>query len=344
MSGAREVGRFRVRGALVDDLEALYELSGHLDTVNLPHDRRAIAATLERSRDTFEGRVDEAGDRLHVLVVEEIASGKPIGTSMVIGQLGTKRAPYVFFERGVEERYSRVLHRHFRHETLQIRYMYDGPTEIGGLVVHPALRAHPARLGRQIAFGRFALMAKWPLLFRPECVAELLPPRRPDGGSDFWDAVGRRFTGLDYGEADRLSRVEKEFIRELFPEAPIYLSLLSPEARFTVGRVGKETEPARAMLRSIGFREANRVDPFDGGPHFRARTERIDPVARARRTSLGDLGAEERTQPLLVAHFAPDPPWMVAVRLAPGEPIVRAREELDADADTAILAVPLAGG
>src|SRR5690606_20936127 len=172
------------------------------------------------------------------------------GASMIIGQLGTRRAPYVFFEQAIEERYSRVLERHFRHETLLIRYVYDGPTELGGLVVHPAARS--AHLGRQIAFARFAVIARSPGSFQSECVAELLPPRRPDGGSDFWDAVGRRFTGLDYHEADRLSRVEKEFIRELFPEATLYLSLLSPDARGPVGRVGRETEPARAMLESIG--------------------------------------------------------------------------------------------
>jgi arginine N-succinyltransferase len=263
---------------------------------------------------------------------------------MVIGQLGTKRAPYVFFERSIQERYSRVLDRHFRHEVLQIRYVYDGPTEIGGLVLHPAMRAHPSRLGRQIAFARFALMAEWPQLFRPECVAELLPPRRLDGGSDFWDAIGRKFTGLDYTEADRLSRVEKEFIRELFPEAAIYLALLSPEARWTLGRVGKETEPARAMLESIGFQEANRVDPFDGGPHFRARTHEIRPVARARRTSLRELAEAERREGLLITHFTPDAPWMVAVPVdTRHDRLLRARDELGIDLDSRILAVPLRG-
>jgi arginine N-succinyltransferase len=327
----------------MDDLEDLYDLAGFLDSVNLPHDRSAIGALLERSRDTFGGRINRPGDRLHLLVVEEIETGRAVGASMVIGQLGTPDAPYVFFERRLDERYSRAIGRHFRHETLQLRYIYDGPTELGGLVLHPSLRAHPSRLGRQIAFTRFALIAEWPHLFRDECLAELLPPRRADGGSDFWNGVGRRFTGLDYGEADRLSRVEKEFIRELFPEATIYLSLLSPEARWPVGRVGSDTEPARAMLESIGFRETNRVDPFDGGPHFLARTEEIRPIAEASRTTLRELEARRDGRDWLATRILGEPPWVLATRLDPRleDRFARACRALETDLDSSVLAVPL---
>jgi arginine N-succinyltransferase len=35
------------------------------------------------------------------------------------------------------------------------------------------------------------------------------------------------------------------------------------------------------MLRRIGFRYADRVDPFDGGPHFTAPTDEVSLVQRA---------------------------------------------------------------
>ncbi len=37
------------------------------------------------------------------------------------------------------------------------------------------------------------------------------------------------------------------------------------------------------MLRRIGFRYAERVDPFDGGPHFTAPTDEVTLVQKAQR-------------------------------------------------------------
>jgi len=41
------------------------------------------------------------------------------------------------------------------------------------------------------------------------------------------------------------------------------------------------TKGVERMLRSIGFAYANRIDPFDGGPHFVARTDAISLVREA---------------------------------------------------------------
>ena len=120
-------------------------------------------------------------------------------------------------------------------------------------------------------------------LFRDEVLAELLPPLEPDGTSHLWDALGRHFTGLTYAEADRLSKKNKEFIRGLFPEGTIYATLLPKNAQDVIGKVGVQTRGVEKMLRRIGFRYAERVDPFDGGPHFTAPTDEIALVQRAHR-------------------------------------------------------------
>jgi arginine N-succinyltransferase len=39
--------------------------------------------------------------------------------------------------------------------------------------------------------------------------------------------------------------------------------------------VGKETKPVKKMLESIGFKYKKQVDPFDGGPHYRAKLKDI---------------------------------------------------------------------
>src|SRR5205814_1517778 len=98
-----------------------------------------------------------------------------------------------------------------------------------------------------------------------------------------WEALGRHFTGMSYQEADRLSKTNKEFIRSLFPSEPLYTCLLPREVQALIGVVGPETRGVEKMLRKIGFQHANRIDPFDGGPHFIARTDDITLVRQTRR-------------------------------------------------------------
>ena len=82
-------------------------------------------------------------------------------------------------------------------------------------------------------------------------------------------------------EADRISQSNKEFIRSLFPAEPIYTSLLPPHIRALIGQVGPDTRGVEKMLREVGFHYAHRIDPFDGGPHFTARTDEITLVQRS---------------------------------------------------------------
>jgi arginine N-succinyltransferase len=167
---------------------------------------------------------------------------------------------------------------------LRIGYSYAGPTEIGGLVLMPEYRLSSERLGTMISYVRFLYLALHRPLFREVVLAELLPPLEPDGTSHLWEAVGRHFTGMSYAEADKLSKKNKEFVKALFPDGVIYASVLPPDAQAVIGKVGASTRGVEKLLRRIGFRYANRVDPFDGGPHFTARMDEISLVVQTRTT------------------------------------------------------------
>ena len=218
---------YEIRGALASDEDQLLELAHHLNTVNLPDDRTAVASILDQAHKSFTGGIKDPKRREYVFVLEDLAKKKLVGTSMIIAQLGRRDAPYIYLDVIDEERYSATLDKHFKHTTLSIGYSYNGPTEIGGLVLHPAYRRVPERLGQCISYVRFLFIKMHRELFRDEVLAELLPPLEPDGTSHLWNALGRHFTGLSYAEADRLSKQNKEFIRGLFPEGTIYASLLS---------------------------------------------------------------------------------------------------------------------
>jgi arginine N-succinyltransferase len=306
---------FVLRDVAPGDLDDLQATAVHLDSVNLPNDREALARIIERSVQSFSGELPKA-DRCYVFVARDEAEGRVVGTSMIFAQHGSRRAPHVYFDVIEEERYSETLDRHFSHRLLRIGYNYKGLTEIGGLVVRPESRGHPAQLGRLLFSVRFLYMGLHRATFCDEVVSELMPPLEPDGTSLLWEALGHRFTGLTYQEADALSRQNKEFIRALFPQDPLYATLLPANVQALIGQVGPETKGVERMLRAVGFDYAQRIDPFDGGPHFHAPTDGIT-LVRDVRTAHVTSAAPGPTPPsrVLVAREREQAPCFLAARI-----------------------------
>ena len=295
---------FLIREAAAEDLDGLFDVAAYLDSVNLPHDRARLREIIAASEASFAGQCDVA-DRRFVFVLTEAGNDRGndrvLGTSMIFAQHGSRRAPHVFFDVLDEERYSQTLDRHVTHRVLRIGYNYKGLTEIGGLVVHPDRRNDPGQLGKLLFHVRFLYIALHRALFRDDVLSELMPPLQPDGTSLLWEALGRKFTGLSYQEADRLSHENKEFIRALFPEEPSYATLLPAEVQTLIGEVGPQTKGVEKMLRRAGFHYAHRIDPFDGGPHFQARLDEVLPVRATRRARVADGPVAAPTARFLIA-------------------------------------------
>jgi arginine N-succinyltransferase len=324
-----------IRDIAPEDLDDFQRAAVHLDSVNLPDDRGALAQIIERSRRSFAAAASGASepapkDRCFVFVAADRDSGEVAGTSMIFPQHGSRKAPHVYFDVLEEERYSETLDRHFVHRVLRIGYNYKGLTEVGGLVVRPEFRRHPERLGRLLMSVRFLYIARHRPAFRDEVLSELMPPLEPDGTSLLWESLGRRFTGLSYQEADRLSQENKEFIRTLFPQDPLYASLLPAHVQELIGQVGPDTKAVERMLKEIGFAYAHRIDPFDGGPHFHARTDDITLVraTRAARVAVAPEGTAApggAGVPVIVARERAEPPYFMAARaVVPAESLPEA--------------------
>jgi arginine N-succinyltransferase len=325
--------RYEIRGAVLEDEEQILSIARHLNTVNLPDQREGVQQILDLSQRSFHQAIKDPKRRQYVFVLVDRAKDLIIGTSMIFGQLGRKDAPYIYLDVVDEERYSETLDKHFKHTVLSIGYSYNGPTEIGGLVLHPDYRRVPERLGTFLSYVRFLYLKLHRDWFRDEVLAELLPPLEKDGTSHLWDALGRHFTDLTYAEADKLSRKNKEFIRGLFPEGTIYASLLPKQAQDVIGKVGAQTRGVEKLLRRIGFRYAERVDPFDGGPHFTAMIDEVTLVQNTQHRvieSLLDASAKTNIRGL-VATEPGAPPWFRAV-LAPFEELPGDACALDASA------------
>lgn len=289
---------FRLRAARLDDVDALFALAQTSNMLNLPADRADITRRIEQSIASFAGEWEKGDPRRgeYMFVMEMTNDSRTvIGTSAIIGQHGSRIAPQISFEMGTEENYSPTLDVRMVHKTLELVHSYEGPTEIGGLLLDPkhrkTLPESGVRLGTQLSFVRFLYMAMRPERFQQIVIAEMMPPDAPGKTSPLWEALGAKFTGLTYVEADRRWRTDKDFVEKLFPTYPIYVTLLPKEAQDVIGQVDENTKPALKLLESVGFRFNNHVDPFDGGPHYQVKREEITLVKKAvkRKLVAGDV-------------------------------------------------------
>lgn len=266
---------FIVRSVKMEDLESLYELSQLTTFINLPADRNLIQKKIQKSINSFHKPSAKFFENFYIFILEDCSTGKVIGTSMIHSQHGTEEEPHFFLKVGQENKFSKSLNTGFIHGTLKLGIDTDGPTEIGGLILHPDYRRNDEKLGKVISFSRFLYMGMNPQKFKQEILSELMPPFDSSGNSPLWEAIGRRFLNMNYTDADILSRENKEFILSLYPSDTIYVTLLPTDARNAIGKVGEETLPVKRMLEKIGFKYMHEVDPFDGGPHYKVQLNDI---------------------------------------------------------------------
>lgn len=299
---------FVIRRARMDDAPTLLKLAKMVHFINLPPDREIITEKITNARASFEraagvnrkqltpkrhsgsGGISEktALAELFMFVLDDTENPGCLGTSQIVSQMGGPGNPNVCFKLELREKYSESLKFGTKTTVARIHLDESGPTEIGGLILQPSFRGHPAKLGRFISSVRFHFIGLHRKVFRPTVLAEMMAPITTDGENLIWNAIGRRFIPLSYTEADRFCQYSREFMTALLPIGDIQLSILPPEVRMQFGEVGKETVPARRMLEKLGFKYENFVDPFDGGPYLFAKTDEISIVRDTRRLELGE--------------------------------------------------------
>jgi arginine N-succinyltransferase len=296
---------FVVRPVAHDDLTQLVDLAKQFTLLNLPGDKKVIFEKINRSLASFAGTLEKTKAE-YLFVLEDVEEKQVVGSSLILAKHGHEEIPHSFFKVLKKDHFSQDLGVGFIHQVLRFQLDNDGPTEIGGLLVDKSYRRRPEKLGKQISLSRFLYMAMNPERFEKRVLCELTPPLTDEGRSEFWEALGRRFTGLPYQEADLLSQSHKEFIESLFPEEDIYLCLLDAKARLVLGRVGEATKPAQHLLESIGFSYLDEVDPFDGGPHYGCETKDILPIKQGHKFRVSEFKDSGFKGKALVANTGKD--------------------------------------
>ena len=273
---------FRIRPAGPSDLKHLYEmakLTGGGFT-NLPADRRALTAKLERSQAAFGRDADSRDDEAFVLILENTDTGEVRGTSQIFTEVG-QRHPFYSYRLGTLTQHSRELGRTFRAEMLSLTTDLEGATEVGGLFLHPGERA--GGLGLLLARSRYLFIRAHRARFADRILAELRGVIDEAGGSPFWDGLAGRFFGMPFQDADQFNAINgHQFIADLMPKHPIYTAMLSEGARAAIGMPHPSGRAAMRMLENEGFAYENYVDIFDGGPTMTARTDQVRTIREAR--------------------------------------------------------------
>jgi arginine N-succinyltransferase len=268
----------RIRAARPGDVRAFYDLAKLTGGgfTNLPAEKPTLEAKLAKSEEGFSREGEGPGEDLYVFMLENVETGQIRGTCQIFGAVGTDRPFYSYLISTLTQK-SEELGRIFRNQTLNLTTDLEGFSEVGGLFLHPQERA--GGLGMLLARSRYLFIKQHRPRFGDSVLAELRGVMDQSGNSPFWDAIGGRFFGMSFPEADEFNAVHgTQFIADLFPKTSIYVSMLPESARAVMGQPHPTGRAALKMLENEGFDWDSYIDIFDGGPTVTARTDKIKTV------------------------------------------------------------------
>lgn len=247
---------------------------------SLPDNQTLLEEKIVHSQQALSRQQPPFDDAQYLFVLEDSTTGNVLGTTGIIAAVGMD-SPWYHYRIGKVVHASRELEIHNQFNTLYLCNDYTGCTEICTLYLDEQHRHE--NNGPLLSKSRFLFIAAQPECFAEKVIAEMRGFSDDDGRSPFWEGLGRRFFTIDFSTADYLTGSgNKSFIAELMPKYSMYIHLLPEEAQAVIGRVHKNTEPARRMLESEGFRFEDYVDIFDAGPTLCAPTQSIRAVSKSR--------------------------------------------------------------
>lgn len=290
-----------VRAARPQDLDAIYRMAKSTGGgfTNLPPDRKTLRGKLDRAAECFARAGDALDDDLFVFVLEDLATGKVIGTCQVFSKIGAK-LPFYSYRLGAMTQHSAELGRTFRAEMLSLCTDLDGSSEVGGLFLLPGERS--AGVGKLLARSRYLFIRRHRARFAERTLAELRGAHDDVGSSPFWEGVAGRFFGMSFREADEFNATHgNQFIADLMPKHPIYTAMIAESALAVMGMPHTSGRAAMRMLEDEGFVHDNYIDIFDGGPTMIAPTDRIATIRDAREATVTAIGLADDGDAALVA-------------------------------------------
>lgn len=270
-----------IRPARYADLDALAALAAGVPAadVSLPTETRELERLLTRSGDAFAADIDFPGEEEYLLVALDGAETL-VGAILLIAAAGHPGADYSFRNETIVHA-SHELGVNHRIYALTLSHELSGFTLLRPPVT--VAGAHAMRIERALLQAALCFIAENPARFAEDLIAPLPGIVDERGESPFWSAVGSKFFGVSYREAERLALgKDRSFMAELMPHYPIYVPLLPESAQTVLGQTRGEFMTAYGLLTDEGFEGERYVDVFDGGPVFYVKRELARTVHSAR--------------------------------------------------------------
>jgi len=287
-----------IRPVAPSDLDALVELTNFTGygLTTLPRDRDFLRKRIDKSCRSFAGMGDHPAGESYLFVMEDVATGRVVGTCGIVSKVGGFE-PFYGYHIETQLFDSPEIGVHKEVPILKLVEDHNGPAEIGSLFLHGDFRHGGS--GRLLQLVRFLFIAEHPELFETTVISEIRGQLDEHGRSPFWDALGRHFFGIDFAEADRLSVVNKKFIADLMPKTPIYVALLTEAAKAVIGQPHPTGKAALRMLEAEGFYFDRYIDIFDGGPTVTADTDEIRTIRESTTETVCEIADGGRTKMLV---------------------------------------------
>lgn len=270
-----------IRPARHADLDALAALAAGVSApdVSLPADPRDLERLLTRSGDAFAADIDFPGEEEYLLVAFD-ATESLVGAILVVAAAGHPGADYSFRNETIVHA-SHELGVNHRIYALTLSHELSGFTLLRPPVAIPGASA--MRVERALLQAALCFIAENPQRFAEDLIAPLPGVVDERGESPFWSAVGSKFFGVSYREAERLALgKDRSFMAELMPHYPIYVPLLPESAQSVLGQTRGEFMTIYGLLAGEGFEGERYVDVFDGGPVFYVKRDLARTVHAAR--------------------------------------------------------------
>lgn len=293
-----------IRPIRMTDYDDLYRIaieSGHGFT-SLPVNEAILKKRISHSEESFTEQVTTPGNQGYLFVMEDTETNQVVGTTGIEAAVGLDNSFY-HYHLGKVVHSSRELGIHNTVETLSLCNDYTGATEICTLFLQESHRKN--NNGRFLSRCRFLFMAEHTTRFSDCVIAEMRGVSDEEGRSPFYDWLEEHFLSIEFTKADYLTGIgNKDFIAELMPTYPVYVSLLSSEAQQVINKVHSNTVPALRLLEAEGFSRRGYVDIFDAGPTVEAELNQIRTVRKSKKYQvlIDDTYCEESNQKYIVCN------------------------------------------
>jgi arginine N-succinyltransferase len=284
---------FIVRPASALDLPAIEAMAaaGAMGVAALPTDRDTLREKIARSQRSFACAAGLTGEEDYFFVLENTETLELAGTSGILATAGF-RDPFYSYRNEIIVHASQELQVSNKIHALQLCHDLTGSSLLTSFTIAPNL--HDTLWPQLLSRARLLFIAAHPERFAKRIAAENPGWCDENGNAPFWDAVGRRFFGMDYRAAEQLSGGgSRTFLAELMPQYPIYVPLLPPLAKQAIGKVHSMASLPHSIQVEEGFEEGTYVDIFHGGSTTTARTSTLQSVVKSRSLQVRLLGAHD---------------------------------------------------